>query len=314
MSRGGLRATREPFEHVAMLYEGPRDFLTTVESFLQEGLDRGEGALVAIEPAKIDVLQPRFARADVSFVDIRQAGRNPAWIIPLWAEFVRERSARGVKFRGIGEPVWPERTADELEECSRHEALLNVAFSGGQSWLLGCPYDVSLLPQDVVEEAGRNHPLISRAGETATSASYRGLEEIGRPFAQPLTEAPAALPYRFGPGDIGPARGFVAMSATGFGLALNRVEDLVLASSEAVANSVRHGAGVGEVRCWLNGGVIVCEVRDGGVFEAAMAGRQKPAPGQASGFGLWMANQVCDLVQIRSLPSGTVVRLHMRLT
>ena len=27
--------------------------------------------------------------------------------------------------------------------------------------------------------------------------------------------------------------------------------------------------------------------------------------------GLWLANQLCDLVQIRTLPAGTVVRLHM---
>ena len=32
------------------------------------------------------------------------------------------------------------------------------------------------------------------------------------------------------------------------------------------------------------------------------------------GHGLWLANQVCDLVQVRSFPTGTVVRLHLRLS
>jgi anti-sigma regulatory factor (Ser/Thr protein kinase) len=41
-----------------------------------------------------------------------------------------------------------------------------------------------------------------------------------------------------------------------------------------------------------------------------LAGRIRPGPDQSSGFGLWLANQLCDLVQVRSLPSGTVVRLH----
>ena len=27
--------------------------------------------------------------------------------------------------------------------------------------------------------------------------------------------------------------------------------------------------------------------------------------------GVWMANQLCDLVQVRSGPAGTVVRLHV---
>ena len=37
------------------------------------------------------------------------------------------------------------------------------------------------------------------------------------------------------------------------------------------------------------------------------AGRQPPAPGAIGGNGLWVANQVCDLVQIRSSADGTVV-------
>ncbi|MEA2685742.1 MAG: hypothetical protein QOE93_937 [Actinomycetota bacterium] len=32
------------------------------------------------------------------------------------------------------------------------------------------------------------------------------------------------------------------------------------------------------------------------------------------GRGLWMANQLCDLVQLRTFASGTVVRLHMTLS
>jgi hypothetical protein len=39
--------------------------------------------------------------------------------------------------------------------------------------------------------------------------------------------------------------------------------------------------------------------------------RRRPAPNQDGGRGLWLANQLCDLVQIRSFPSGTTVRMHM---
>jgi hypothetical protein len=28
---------------------------------------------------------------------------------------------------------------------------------------------------------------------------------------------------------------------------------------------------------------------------------------------MWLANQTCDLVQVRTFAAGTVVRLHMRL-
>ena len=29
------------------------------------------------------------------------------------------------------------------------------------------------------------------------------------------------------------------------------------------------------------------------------------------GLGLWLANQLCDLVQVRSSPEGTAVRVHV---
>jgi hypothetical protein len=31
----------------------------------------------------------------------------------------------------------------------------------------------------------------------------------------------------------------------------------------------------------------------------------------ASPRGLWMVNQMCDLVQLRSSPGGTLVRIHL---
>jgi anti-sigma regulatory factor (Ser/Thr protein kinase) len=39
-----------------------------------------------------------------------------------------------------------------------------------------------------------------------------------------------------------------------------------------------------------------------------------PEPGQLGGRGLWLANQLCDLVQIRCSPAGATVRLRMRLS
>jgi len=42
--------------------------------------------------------------------------------------------------------------------------------------------------------------------------------------------------------------------------------------------------------------------------------RVRPTPTQTGGRGLWMANQVCDLVRIRSGDTGTAVRLHMSLS
>jgi hypothetical protein len=38
-----------------------------------------------------------------------------------------------------------------------------------------------------------------------------------------------------------------------------------------------------------------------------------PSDGLPGGKGLWVVNQLCDLVQARTGPAGTTTRLHMSL-
>lgn len=78
-------------------------------------------------------------------------------------------------------------------------------------------------------------------------------------------------------------------------------------------NSARHGGGSGRLRLWLESSSLVCEIRDQGHFNRPLADRERPSGDIAAPRGLWLANQLCDLVQIRRLPDGTVVRLHKRL-
>jgi anti-sigma regulatory factor (Ser/Thr protein kinase) len=96
------------------------------------------------------------------------------------------------------------------------------------------------------------------------------------------------------------------------GLTRDRSEDLVLSVHELATNSIRHGGGSGALRGWVERDAVVCEVSDGGLIDEPLAGRVQPDTDQPGGFGLWLANQLCDLVQIRSFGSGGVVRAHMR--
>jgi anti-sigma regulatory factor (Ser/Thr protein kinase) len=64
---------------------------------------------------------------------------------------------------------------------------------------------------------------------------------------------------------------------------------------------------------WTEDGSFVCEVRDQGHITSPLAGRLRPALGAENGAGLWLANQLCDLVQIYSSSRGTVIRVHQDL-
>ncbi|WP_433026648.1 ATP-binding protein [Actinomycetospora sp. CA-053990] len=55
---------------------------------------------------------------------------------------------------------------------------------------------------------------------------------------------------------------------------------------------------------------VVCEVQDSGWIADPLVGRHRAGPAEGRGYGLGLAHQLCDLVQIHSDPSdGTTVRM-----
>ena len=88
-------------------------------------------------------------------------------------------------------------------------------------------------------------------------------------------------------------------------------ENLALAVHELATNSVVHGSGPAALWYWEEPGAIVVEVHDAGFIGDPLVGRRVPDPMQEDGRGVWIANQLCDLVQIRSNKAGTQVRIRM---
>jgi anti-sigma regulatory factor (Ser/Thr protein kinase) len=304
------------FCHEALLYaDGDQGFLDGTLALVEQALAADAAVLVAVGPARTSALRQALGERceRVRFAEMRRIGRNPAQIIPVWHEFLREHA--GSRMLGIGEPVWPGRSAPELDECERHEALLNVAFDGGPGWHLLCPYDLDGLDDQIIEAAQRTHPLLACDGSSRGSEEYMGAEETRRPFAGELSPRPSqATELPFSSDDLGRLRHVVASWAQEHSLALEGGEDLVLAVNELATNSVRYGGGRGTLRLWREGESLMCEVQDGGRMEPPLVGRIRPNPEANSGRGIWIANQVCDLVQIRSSSAGTVVRVHKTLT
>jgi anti-sigma regulatory factor (Ser/Thr protein kinase) len=304
------------FDHVALFYDGDREYLAGTLPLLRAGAAAGDPMLVAVAPQRVALLRDALgADADaVAFVDMEQLGRNPGRIIGAWGAFA-DANADAPHLRGIGEPAWPGRSDAELCECHRHESLLNLAFAGTPSFDLICPYDVAGLPAADVEAARRTHPAVVAGGERIISHAYVAPERGPGPFEgelRPPATEPAELP--FGAGDLAVARRFAAEHGRLAGLDAQRRSDLVLAVAELVANTVRYGGGHGRLRAWLEDHALLCEVRDDGFLSDPLAGRRRPPDSAPGGRGLWMVNHLCDLVQIRSRAgAGNVVRLHMAL-
>jgi anti-sigma regulatory factor (Ser/Thr protein kinase) len=312
--RGAARGAG--FRHDALFYRGVEGFVERTASFIRDSLAHGEPILVVVSEEKIELLRQELNGDPdgVRFADMTHVGRNPARIIPAWRDFVSEHASSGRRSRGVGEPIRADRSASELVECARHEALLNLAFADTVPWWLACPYDAESLPSSVLEEAERNHPWVMNGDGGRESATYRGLVDVARPFDDPLPDpAGPAREYAFGADaeSLAVLRLRVGETAAAFGLAPARTADLILVVNEVATNSVRHGGGAGTLRIWVEGTSVICEVSDGGRILDPLVGRTKPPVDRGSGFGLWLANELCDLVQIRTFPTGSVVRLHI---
>jgi anti-sigma regulatory factor (Ser/Thr protein kinase) len=302
------------FRHEALLYSGWAEFVAGTVPFIRGGLESDEPVLVVETAAKIEMLRVALGKdaEHVLFADMLDVGSNPARIIPAWHDFVSRHGAAGRPLRGIGEPIWMGRSADELAEAQRHESLLNTAFGHGQPWWLLCPYDLENLGPEVIEEAKRSHEFVTGQNTATRNELFRGIDASGVPFDQALPEPGTPVRgFDFGAADLGTLRNLVYRQTTAARLSGPRAAELVAAVHEVATNSILHGGGRGTMRIWLERSSVVCEIRDNGRFDNPLADRKRPLKDVGSPRGLWLANQLCDLVQIRTLPAGTVVRLHM---
>jgi hypothetical protein len=310
LSRHNGSSPHDGFRHPALLYAGEADFVARTEPFIRAAVRVGEPILVAVGARQIQLLHESLGEdaSRVRWADITAIGRNPARIIPLWREFVTGRRGR---LWGIGAPIWSARTPAELVESQLHEVLLNEAFAEAQGFTLLCPYDTLALDPQVIEEAHRSHPVVLGATTGHESAPYTGPEAAMAYFEAPLPEPSEAL-LELPLLDVSAAalHDVVSGQSAAADLTSSRRRDLALAVA-AVAGSVGRHEKARTLRMWREGDTVLAEITAQEPIPDPLAGREWPAPTGGAGRGLWVANQLCNLVQVRSLTGGTVIRLHV---
>lgn len=308
---GGGVKPHQTYRHEAFFYRGNDDFVAGIREFVEDGVRLGQPVMVALARERLKLVRAAVEDPEpVCWVDMAELGANPARIIPAWRQFVDEHDGAKQPVRGVGEPVWSGRRAAEITECQLHEALLNLAIEPDTPLWLRCPYDFDALAPEVLEEASRSHPALVEADAYRGSLTYGGADHAVTVFRRELPGPTAPVQeLRFDDDTLRSVRPAVLARAASVRLAPARGHDLALAVTEAATNSVRHGGGRGALRVWEQDGALVCEVRDAGQIDDPLVGRRQPLLEDEAGRGLWLANQLGDLVQVRSTPSGSTVRV-----
>ena len=314
---GNGAAATPAVRHRALLAGSPDELDAASARFVTEGLEAGVGLLLALPDDAHARLRARVGPSvdRAAVIDQARLYSSPAWTVARLRREIEGRTADGTPLRVLGAPGWLDRPPPERDVWLSAEAVANVAFTAaaGAPVEIACAYDMSTTPPEVVAGARQTHPEVVEAGRSHRSESYtdpalyctRHRGEPLPPLPPPVDEQPCEA------ATLAPLRRVVAAAAAEAGVDPRRVPEVVLVVNEAATNSVRHAGGTGTARLAITPEHLVCEVADDGVLAAPFAGLLPPSRTGDGGYGLWLVHQLCDLVQIRSGPDGSIVRMHI---
>lgn len=303
------------FRHHALLHRSDHEFTSEVAGYLREGVVEGDHVLAVTSNAHGALLRQALGpvAAHVQFRDGTAWYTNPVRALHSYDRYVRD-NGNGHRIRVVGEADWFGRSAAADREWTRYESLLNVAFADRPVSIL-CTYDAVNLSESVVKHAVCTHPDVITDAVWSASEAFEDprifchtldRDELSQPSGPTVRQ-----PLR-GAADLTGLRQAIEDHAAGAGLPGERIREIQLAVNEVAANVFRHANTDGEARIWRIDGEIVCEIADTGHgLDDPLAGHLPPSPMAPDGWGLWLSRQICDLVDVRSNESGTVVRLHV---
>jgi len=300
------------FTHQALRYSSPDELVATLVPLARIAIRRGEPVVIVLPAPLPDRLADHLGRdgAAVEFTDYADTYRSPAYTLAQLVRTLRDHATNGCRPTVVGSPLIGLRAGAEVLPWLHIESVFNTALADIPAHMV-CSYPSDRLTATVETWVNQTHPELVRAGgDPVPSADYlpppQFLAAYPAPPAAPL--GPPSFELRFGAEPLGPIRRMLATRAADAGLSTDRAQDLILAVSEAMTNSVEHGAGTGVLRGWLNGQLTI-EVHDAGTFLDDYWGLLPPAPTALRGRGLWLIRQLCDRAHIWSDSTGTTVRL-----
>jgi anti-sigma regulatory factor (Ser/Thr protein kinase) len=303
--------------HRALVYRDAGRLVETVGAFVRAGLARDEHVLVALTPEKRGWLREDLGpdAAAVDYADERGLYARHGPMLSAVVAYLERHGERGEgRARIVAEQALARRDAADVRAYMRYEAASNVAYSRFDASVL-CPYDAARLPDAIIEDALRTHPEILDDGPPRRSERYVDPRAFVRErvAARPIPAgvAPIALEV---PDDVGGARALVRAHAEAAGVGPEAIEDLEVAVSEVATNALVHGRGPRLVWCHVADGELVCRVRDAGPGPAdPLTGYLPPDIRRLRGRGLWLAHQLCDVVEIVVDAPGTDVYLCLKV-
>jgi anti-sigma regulatory factor (Ser/Thr protein kinase) len=292
-----------------VLHSSPEELLEFVVPFARDGVAAAEPTLLLVRPETAATVLERIGPSPhlLLLPALDRPGRPASHLREtdaLLAGYGRGRSQVRIVNQ---EPVVPEA---QWHEWRRLEAVVNVGLRHHSTWA-ACVYDRRPLTDDMVEDLYATHHLTGRGEHHHRNDRYQdAIEFVAKhqdaprdpieretPSAQLADPSPAAARAAVG--------GFAGQTR----LPAQEIENLVIATHEAVSNASRHGRPPVVLRIWVRPGGLTVTVTDAGTGPTNPFVGLLPADHpNGAGLGLWIAHQLVDVTHRRH-PDGYTVRL-----
>ena len=308
----GRASADQGYVHQLGLYSSDQGLVDLVVPFLGGGLAAEEPTFVVLEDEPLRLVKDVIGEPPgLAYVDRKAEDTNPAIAIKTYRSLFENLVGGGAaRIRVVGDVPHP-GTGHRWDWWARYEAAVNEIFAPYPVFAM-CPYDTRITAPEVLSTLHRTHPFIANDEGPGLNPVYEEPEEFLRSTAlpgrdeieeeHPLFEASLSTPSD--------ARDLIRRAGEQAGLSGARVEDMMLAVSEAATNSLLHGRPPVHLRVWAGHHKLVVAVSDAGEGPARpLVGLLPPAAGALDGRGLWLAHQLCDHVGYDTTPEGFTVRL-----
>jgi len=295
--------------HGAFLYDSEDEYVARSVAFLREGLEAGEGAIVAnTRPALAAMREALGADSDrVRFVDVTSTYTRPARTLGAYHEIYVDELQKTPSLRAVGDVQFG-LDPEEWDLWTGYEAVLNRSFGHLPVWVL-CSYDANKAPDPVLEGVWQTHPELLTDNGWNMSGDYEDPDGLLRRLTPEPTPLADLRSIPFGR-NLEEFRERLAPELITEKVAESKILDMLVAASEVAKNAREHGGGIAEVRVGRAEGRFVCEIVDrGSGFDDPAAGYL--APREGVGSGLWIARQVTWLIEFFRSPQGFTVRIWL---
>ena len=282
--------------HEALFYATDEEFADRLTPVLRDAVAAKQAAIAVTTEHRIELLRQRLDRSApaVSFFDAARWYRSPGAALVNW----RDALQRADSLCGIGE-VRFEGDADAIRRWTRYESLINRAFAGHPARII-CPYNTRDLPNEILADARRTHPVTSTLADRVPNAPHFGERELAAELVPAGTRAKVqqfSSVTVSGSNDLIDVRRSVRWQAYAAGLSADVVDDLLLAVSELLSSA---GA-ASTVRTARANGEWFCEV-------GSEPSTPDVIPRTADDFAVIIGRIISDRVEVAEHRGGRLVR------